>query len=67
MSMMLTYRAAVFVVAAEMMNVTMARQSGIETWKKRSPVLSACHALARVVKIPSTYGGQVSSKVLTGE
>lgn len=53
-SMMLTYLAATFVVAAEMMKVTMARQSGMEIWKNLSPVLSACQAFASVVMIPRT-------------
>ncbi len=66
-NMMATYRAATFVVAAEMINVTMAKQSGIEIWKNLSPVLSACQALANVVMTPRIYGGHVSSKVTTLE
>lgn len=64
---MLTYRAAVLVVAAAIIKVAMARHSGSDTCQNLSPVLSACHALSSVVKTPSTYGGAVSNNVLTLE
>lgn len=67
MSIMATYRAAVLIVAAEMIKTTTARHRGIVTWKKRSPVLSACQAFMKVVITPRTYGGVVNSSVMTFE
>lgn len=63
MSIIATYRAATLVVAAAMMNVATARHKGMVMWKNRSPVLSACQALANVVMTPSTYGGLVRMSV----
>lgn len=67
MSMIATYRAAIFVVAAAMMNVITAMQRGAAIWKKRSPVLSACQALIKVVMTPRMYGGVVNKRVITSE
>lgn len=64
-SMIETYRAAMFVVAAEIMKQATASQSGMVMCQNRSPVLSACQALASVVMTPRMYGGHVKRSVTT--
>lgn len=65
MSIIATYRAATLVVAAAIIKVTIAKQRGMVMWKKRSPVLSACHEFASVVMTARMYGGVVKSSVTT--
>ena len=60
MNIIATYRGAVLVVAAAKMKAKTPKYSGRVTWKYRSPVRSACHALVKEVITASTYGGAVS-------
>jgi hypothetical protein len=53
------------VVAAAMMYATSPKQSGITTWKNRSPVRSACNEFKNVVMTARTYGGTVKKSVVT--
>lgn len=62
-SIIATYRGAVFVVHAAKVNAATPTIIGQMTWKYRSPVLSACQALTKVQMTAKTYGGAVRSKV----
>ena len=54
-------------VDAAMMYAMTAKYRGRVMWKYRSPVLSACQALRKVVMTAKAYGGTVKSREVTLE
>ena len=52
------------VVVTAIMNEAAAITGGRATWRYRSPVLSACHAFARMAMTAIKYGGVVNRSVV---